>query len=103
MMTLSSITEKLRLKRQDNEFRFSNEDFSSGNKKNYQFEDLQIIRPYRFEGESDPEDIIYLIEANDGLIGFSIAAYGAYTDYTGDEYHNFIRKIPVAEKRILRS
>ncbi len=69
MTTLSSVLEKLRVKKHDNEFRMTPEGFTSNNKKYYNPEDLKIIRTYRFEGESDPGDntIVYVIEANDGL------------------------------------
>ncbi|MGI8951578.1 MAG: hypothetical protein ACR2FN_08335 [Chitinophagaceae bacterium] len=98
MNTLSHIMEKLRLKKLDHEFRLTPEGFSAGKGKCYQPEDLKIIKTYRFEGESDPADssILYLIEANDGLIGYSIDAYGVYSDHQHEEgYDNFIRKIPV--------
>jgi len=56
MITLSQVIEKLRLKRQDNEFRLTPEGFTIGNGKFYQPQDLKIIRTFRFEGESDPSD-----------------------------------------------
>ena len=97
MNTLTSILEKLRVKKYDNEFQLTADGFSCNNQKHYQPEDLKIIRTYRFEGESDPEDnaILYVIEANDGLIGYSLNAYGAYSDYSGDGYDDFIKKIPM--------
>jgi|SRR5690242_7763748 len=99
MTTLSGVLEKLRLKKIDNEFKMTPEGFTAGKGKYYQPEDLRIIRTYRFEGESNPEDnsVIYIIEATDGLIGYSIDAYGAYSDHEAD-YDDFLRKIPVAEK-----
>ena len=100
MTTMSSVLEKLRVKKFDNEFCMTPEGFTPGNKKYYSPEDLKIIRTYRFEGESDPSDyaIIYLFEANDGLIGYSIDAYGAYSDHGDDGYDDFIRKISVDER-----
>ena len=69
MTTLSQVMERLRLKKQDNEFRMTEKGFGSGTGKYYEPAELKIIKTYRFEGESDPSDssIIYLIEANDGL------------------------------------
>ena|SRR5437868_160104 len=100
MTTVSSVLEKLRIKKQDNEFRMTPEGFTTGKNKIYQPEDLKIIRTYRFEGESDPSDstIIYVLEAKDGLIGYSMDAYGVYSDHTDDGYDDFIRKIPVDER-----
>jgi hypothetical protein len=100
MTTLTSVLEKLRVKKQDNEFTISPEGFVAPSGKVYQPQDLQIIRTYRFEGESDPSDsvILYLIEANDKMIGYSMDAYGAYSNHEDDGYDDFIRKIPVEER-----
>lgn len=100
MTTLSSVLENLRIKKMDNEFKMTEEGFGIGNEKYYAPEDLTIIRTYRFEGESNPSDnaILLLLEANDGLIGYSLDAYGAYSDYKGKEYDNFIRKIKVEDR-----
>lgn len=96
MTTLSSVLENLRIKKIDNEFKLSPEGFTIGNGKFYNPENLKIIKTYRFEGESDPSDstIIHIIEANDGLIGYSMDAYGVYSDHDDDGYDDFIRKIP---------
>lgn len=100
MTTLSSILEKLRLRRQDKEFVMTPEGFTANNGKYYNPEDLQIIKTYRFEGESDPGDmmVLYIIEANDGLVGYSIDAYGAYSNHGDDGYDDFIRKIHVQDR-----
>jgi hypothetical protein len=99
MTTLSSVLERLRIKKRDNEFRMHEEGFSTGNGRFYQPQDLTIIKTYRFEGESDPSDssIIYVIEANDGLIGYSLDAYGVYAEHD-DNYDEFIRKIKVEDR-----
>jgi len=99
MTTLSSILEKLRLKKIDNEFRWSPEGFTAGKGKVYTPDQLTILKTYRFEGESDPSDmeILYIIKANDGLIGYSIDAYGMYSNHEDEGgYDNFIRQIPIS-------
>ena len=100
MSTVTSVLERLRIKKRDNEFRMTPEGFTTGKGKFYQPEDLKIIKTYRFEGESDPSDssIIYLIEANDGTIGYTMDAYGVYSDHDDDGYDDFIRKISVDER-----
>lgn len=100
MTTLSSILEKLRLRKQDNEFKMTEKGFCTGTGKYYEPTDLKIIKTYRFEGESDPSDSValYLIEAKDGLVGYSIDAYGAYSNYDNSSYDDFIRKVPVEER-----
>jgi len=99
MTTLSSVLETLRIKKQDNEFRMLPGGFGTGNGKLYKPEDLKILRTYRFEGASDPSDsaILYVIEANDGLTGYSIDSYGANSNHDDDGYDDFIRQIPVEE------
>ena len=101
MTTLSSIMEKLRLKKIDNEFRWTPEGFTAGKGKVYTPDQLSIIKVYRFEGESDPADmeILYIIEANDGLIGYSLDAYGVYSNHEDEGgYDNFIRQIPIVNR-----
>ena len=100
MTTLSGVLEKLRIRKQDNEFIMTEAGFISPAGKLYNAEDLTIIKTYRFEGDSDPSDssILYLIEANDGLIGYSIDAYGVYSNHDGVSYDEFIRKINVSER-----
>jgi len=99
MTTLSSVLEKLRLKRQDNEFTLAEGGFTCNSTKMYQPEDLTIIKTYRFEGDSDPSDnaILYLIQANDGLIGYSIDIYGAGSN-NAEGYDDFIKKVPMEDR-----
>ena len=101
MTTLSSVLEKMRIKKIDNEFRWTAEGFTIGKGKFYQPEDLKIIKTYRFEGESDPSDssILYVIEAKDGLTGYSMDSYGVYSSHDDEEgYDNFMRNIPVEDR-----
>ena len=39
-----------------------------------------------------------MIESTDGLIGYSIDAYGAYSNHDDDGYDDFIRKIKVEDR-----
>jgi hypothetical protein len=99
MNTLSQILNKFSAKGYDHEFRRTREGFVF-NDKTYQPEDLTIVKTYRFEGESIPSDmsILYLIKANDGFIGYSLDAYGVYSNHDDEEgYDNFIRQIPVKD------
>ena len=102
MTTLSQVLEKLRIRKQDNEFRFTDGKFGAPSGRQYVATDLKVIKTYRFEGDSDPSDasVIYLMEASDGLIGYSIDAYGVYSNHDDEEgYDDFIRSIPVHEKQ----
>lgn len=101
MATLSQVLEKLRVRKLDNEFRWENGQFTAGKGKTYNPEDLTIVKTFRFEGDSNPSDssILYIIEANDGLIGYSIDSYGVYSNHDDEEgYDNFIRKINIEDR-----
>ena len=100
MTTLSTVLEKLRIRKQDNEFRMLEKGFGFENGKYYEPEELKIIKTYRFEGESDPGDssILYLIEATDGRIGYSLDAYGVYSNHDDERYDDYIRKISVEDR-----
>ena len=101
LTTLSTVLEKLRLKKMDNEFRWEDGAFHAGRGKTYTSEDLTILKTFRFEGESDPGDssILYIIQATDGLIGYSLDAYGVYSNHDEEEgYDNAIRRIPVENR-----
>jgi hypothetical protein len=99
LTTLSKVLENLRLKKQDNEFVFNGEGFTCCNGKVYTPDELVIVKVYRFEGQSDPADnaVLYLIEASDGRIGYSIDSYGPYSN-TPDGYDDFLKKIRVDER-----
>ena len=100
MDTVSSILNNLKGKGQDNEFIVKKRGFICLKDKLYRQHEIKIIKTYRFEGESDPADeaIIYLIEANDGNIGYSLDAYGVYTNHPNDGYADSIHQMTNAKK-----
>ena len=101
MTTLTEVLEGLRKRQHDNEFTVvNNEGFTTTNGKTYKPEELTIIKTYRFEGPSDPGDssIVYLIEANDGTMGYTMDAYGVYSTQDDANYDDLIKKIPVQER-----
>ncbi|WKN33826.1 hypothetical protein PZB74_10875 [Porifericola rhodea] len=60
--------------------------------KNYQAQELAIIEEYRFEGESNPDDmsILYALEAKDGTKGIVVDAYGTYSD---EDLGEFMKRV----------
>jgi len=99
MTTPSEVLERLRQKKMDHEFHWTPEGFTADKGKVYRPDELEILKTFRFEGASDPSDteILYIIRANDGLIGYSQDAYGVYSSHDQEEgYDNFIRQIPQA-------
>jgi hypothetical protein len=99
LTTLRNALKKLHIRKQDNEFIVTRKGFKSPAGKLYQPGELKIIKPYRFEGDSDPSDnaILYLVEANDGLLGYCIDGYGTHTNHTEDWYDRFVKRIPLFE------
>jgi hypothetical protein len=96
MTTISQALELLRAKNMDNEFRWTPGGFAAGGGKTYQPEQLEIVKVFRFEGESDPSDmaILYILRTQDNLTGYSLDAYGTYSSHEREEgYDNFIRRI----------
>ncbi|MCC3156063.1 hypothetical protein LJ737_02385 [Hymenobacter sp. 15J16-1T3B] len=65
-----------------------------GSDKNVSYapEEVTIVDFYRFEGESNPDDmsILYAIEAHDGTRGTISNAFGTYGD---DQIDTFLRKV----------
>lgn len=101
MLTLSQVMAKLAAKNVTQEFTM-NEAGEMKLKENgdvYQAQDLKILRTYRFEADSSPEDnaVLYVAEAKDGNIGMIIDSYGAQSNYEGQEFDTFIREIPIEE------
>ncbi|HVS97579.1 MAG TPA: hypothetical protein VHE54_13890 [Puia sp.] len=95
--TSSQVIERLRQNDAGNEFRWTPQGFTAGKGRFYCPEELEILKTYRFEGVSNPSDmeIIYIIRASDGLVGYSLDAYGAYSSHENEAgYDNFIRQIP---------
>ena len=68
--------------------------------KTYQPEDLCVVKSYRFEGDSNPDDnaVLYLLEDKEGELSTILDTYGGESNHTGEEFDNFLRKIPVDEK-----
>lgn len=57
-------------------------------------EELDVVKFYRFEGNSNPEDntILYVIETNTGHKGLLVDAYGAYS---GNVSREMIEKLKI--------
>jgi hypothetical protein len=62
-------------------------------------EDVRIVNFYRFEGVSDPGDmmVLYVIETKDGQKGTLADAYGPYAS---EEVSKFITKVEEIQKQI---
>jgi len=66
-------------------------------KKKYKPKDVKAVNFYRFEGNSDPDDmsILYAIETIDGTKGTLVDAYGNYSD---DDTGAFMQEVDISKK-----
>jgi hypothetical protein len=69
------------------------------NNKKYKAKDVKAVNFYRFEGNSNPDDmsILYAIETSDGRKGTLVDAYGFYSD---DETGEFMNQIEISKKKL---
>ena len=70
-------------------------DVDSG--RTFKANELTIVEHYRFEGESDPDDmsVVYAIEIVGGLKGIIADAFGLYAN---PDLGGFLEKVPVREE-----
>lgn len=66
-------------------------------RKKYNPSQLKLIKEFRFEGVSNPDDmsILYALEAEDGTKGTVVDSYGTYAD---TELAEFLNQIGDREK-----
>lgn len=101
MVTLSQVLGQLHEKGWDHEFHHSVKGFYLEEKHFYDPPSLEIIKTYRFEGESNPSDssVLYIIRTREGRVGYVIDAYGMYSSHEGDAtFDDFIHRIPVSNR-----
>lgn len=92
MQTLSERGIKREFRMNENcEMKFENSD------KVYQPSELVILKTYRFEGDSNPDDnaVLYVLKDGAGNRGMIIDSYGADSNYPGEKFDEFLRNIPV--------
>ncbi|MEG1589764.1 hypothetical protein [Chryseobacterium sp.] len=101
MTTLSQVMETLRKRGIHKEFRMNEESQMKydNSEKNYIPDELVILKTYRFEGDSNPDDnvALYVLQDNEKNLGIIIDSYGADSNYPGEEFDTFLRAIPIQE------
>ncbi|WP_223598074.1 hypothetical protein [Chryseobacterium sp. GVT01B] len=101
MTTLSQVMKTLSERGIQREFRMNEkcEMKFENSEKVYQPEELVILKTYRFEGDSNPDDnaVLYVVKDNAGNRGMIIDSYGADSNYPGEEFDKFLRDIPILE------
>ncbi len=78
------------------------ETISNERSKGYAPDEVTIVDFYRFEGESNPDDmsILYAIQTTDGVKGTISSAFGVYADADVDE---FLKKVEDLGKNLKKS
>ncbi|WP_407403852.1 hypothetical protein [Chryseobacterium sp.] len=101
MSTLSQVMQTMAKRGITKEYRMNEQGEMKyeGSGNSYQPQDLSIIKSYRFEGDSNPDDnaVLYIITDKQGNIGMMIDSYGAESNYPGENFDNFVREIPITE------
>ena len=74
---------------------------STASAKSYAPDEVTIVDFYRFEGESNPDDmsILYVLETNDGVKGTISSAYGTYADTETDD---FLKQVEDLGKNLMK-
>ncbi|WP_228453987.1 hypothetical protein [Chryseobacterium fistulae] len=101
MTTLSEVMRKLSERGIKREFRMNEKEEMKleNSEKNYHPSELIILKTYRFEGDSNPDDnaVLYVVKDTLGNRGMIIDSYGADSNYSGEKFDSFLRNIPVEE------
>ncbi|HLS71436.1 MAG TPA: hypothetical protein VK027_07230 [Chitinophagaceae bacterium] len=95
MKTLSSVIKSLKEKGIKTELKYEKSGTLTGFGKTYQPQDLSLIKTYRFEGISNPDDnsALYLFEDKEGKKGYIIDIYGNESNLD-DKFSEFLRNTP---------
>ncbi len=61
---------------------------------------LEIVKTYRFEGNSDPSDesALFHLRTSDGKEGLMITTYGTYASEDSAKFNEFIVAVPANEQ-----
>ena len=98
MTPLSQVIDKLRSRGYNEDFVATDEGFIGRHSaKKFSPENLIIRKHYRFEGDSDPDDmsILYVMEAVSGEKGIFVDAYGLYANNQSENISELLKKVKV--------
>ena len=68
--------------------------------KTYQAEELEIVKTFRFEGDSNPSDnaVLFLVEDQANNKAFLLDSYGMYSKEEDEGFDEFLKKIPTTNQ-----
>ncbi|WP_339701547.1 phosphoribosylpyrophosphate synthetase [uncultured Marixanthomonas sp.] len=97
--SLSVAIENLQNKGYEQDFNLVEEGVESKSlKRKWKAGDLEVVKFYRFEGMSNPDDnsILYVIETHDGTKGLLVDSYGAKGHYMSPQ---MIQKLKITHEK----
>jgi hypothetical protein len=100
MDSIPEILKEIKEKGQGDEFKMDKCGKIIIDNKTYMPTEFELIKTYRFEGDSDPAEqaIIYVIKSVDGKFAYSLESYGMYSNHPNDDYFNFIQHLEMKKK-----
>lgn len=95
--TLSETMNKLIENGFTEEFQIKDDSFVIKSGEKFKPEELTIIKVYRFEGVSNPDDmsVLYEIESTSGVKGFYADAFGIYADQDGQKVAELLKRVRI--------
>ena len=98
-VTLVGTIEELKHKGYTEEFNIKDYKVMTSSGDEVNPEDLTIEKVYRFEGNSNPDDmaVLYAIKSSSGIKGTFIDAFGLYADQDGEKIAEILGKIKIAK------
>ncbi len=103
MNTLSQVIEILKSKGYDENFEMTEKGFTAKKTGTILSPDnVRVRKVYRFEGESNPDDmsVLYAMETDKGVKGILVDAYGTYAGNESEALIEFLKKVKTEEKAI---
>ena len=104
MDTVSEVIEKLLKKGYKGDFVMTKKGLTVRNSgENLLPDQIKIRKIYRFEGDSNPDDmsVLYAIESYNGIKGILINAYGTYAGNESEDLSEFLKQVMIEEKTLL--
>lgn len=103
MDTVSEVIEILRKKGYKDDFEMTKQGFTDKNSgENLLPDQIKIRKVYRFEGDSNPDDmsVLFAMETYSGLKGILIDAYGTYASNESEDLSKFLKQVMIEEKTL---
>jgi hypothetical protein len=93
--TLSETMNNLKAEGFTEEFEIKDGGFVTRSGEKFKPDDLTILKVYRFEGISNPDDmsVLYSIKSSSGIKGIYVDAFGLYADQDGQKVAELLKRL----------